>query len=107
MEEQKFKTSVLRKAFSSLSTFVRILPQNDNDNNEIEDIDDLGKFSEEERATIEEIRKVEAQLKKAAANAGSKKGLQRTLWGNEITREGRTTVMKTVINNERDEKIRG
>ena len=107
MEDPQFKTSILRKALSSLSTFVRILPQNINDNNEIEDIDDLGKFSKEEQATIEEIRKVEAQLKKATANSGSKKGLQRTLWGNEITHEGRPTVMKTVIKNERDERIRG
>ena len=104
--EHIVKTSVLKRALSSLSLFVRTLPQNDV-NNEIEDIDDLGKFSEEEKATIEEIRKVEAQLKKAVANSGSKKGLQKTLMGKEITHEGRTTVMKTVINNERDERIRG
>ena len=106
MENEHVKESVLKRALSSLSLFVRTLPQNDV-NNEIEDIDDLGKFSEEEKATIEEIRKVEAQLKKAAANSSSKKGLQKTFSGKEITYEGRPTIMKTVVNNERDERIRG
>lgn len=105
MENEHVKASVLKRAFSSLSLFVRTLPQNDV-NNEIEDIDDLGKFSEEDKATIEEIRKVEAQLKKAAANsAASKKGLQKTILGKEIAHEGRPTIMKTVV--EKDERIRG
>ena len=101
------KTSVFKKAFSSLSVFVRTLPQNDVNNDEIEDIDNLSSFSSEERATIEEIRKVEAQLKRAAANASSRKSLQKQQFTGRETPTGRTAIMKAVVNNERDERIRG
>ncbi len=99
------KTPVLKRAFSSLALFVRTLPKNDEDN-KIEDIDNLSSFSKEDQATIQNLWKVEAQLKKAAANSGnSKKGLQKQL--EQQAHGGRTTIMKTVVRNERDERIRG
>ena len=99
------KTSVFKKALGSLALFMKTLPSNDEDS-KIEDIDNLSSFSKEDQDTIRELWKVEAQLKKAAANSGSsKKGLQKQL-GQQM-REGRTTIMKTVVKNERDERIRG
>ncbi len=99
------KTHVFKNALSSLALFVRTLPSNDEDN-KIEDIDNLSSFSKEDQDTIRDLWKVEAQLKKAAANSGSsKKGLQKQL--EQQAHGGRTTIMKTVIRNEKDERIRG
>lgn len=103
------KTSVFKNAFKALSVFVRTLPQNEDNYDDVNDIDDLSKFSDEERNTIAEIRKVEAQLKKATNNAGNKKGLYLQQNAKEYTNEGKTTIMKTVVNDriEKNERIRG
>ena len=106
---KKEKAAVFKNAFNALSVFVRTLPKNEDYNDDINDIDDLSKFSDEDRETIAEIRKVEAQLKKATNNVGGKKGLYLEKNRNDRAIETRTTIMNTVVNEriEKNERIRG
>lgn len=82
MENTKTRMTVLdclKEAGKAIGNFVRTLPKYEDDN-EIEDIDNLSSFSDDDRATIEEIKRVEANLKKAAS---SKKNLSNQVKVNE------------------------
>ncbi len=102
-KDANVKTPVFRNVFNSLSAFAKTLTKNDDINNEIEDIDNLSSFSNDERATIEEIRKVEAQLKKKAANMNSKRNFQKQIESKNLSIEPRNLLRTDV---EKEEKIR-
>ena len=103
---KKEKTSVFKNIFNDLSLFARKLTKNEDDYEDINDLDinRLEDFSEEEREKINEINRVTAQLRKVTNNAGnSSLYRQKNVKENEKNVERKTTVMKTVVN----ENIRG
>ena len=107
MENTNSKTPFFKNIFNSLSVFASTLTKND-ESNEIDDIDNLSSFTSDERATIDEIRKVEAQLKRRATNLNPKKDFQNQIKSKNVSIERRTQIQKIECINrvEKEDRIR-